>query len=317
MLRKGFLLVMILIVSVALFATGGKEKEEKRKFITIKSSSIGGSWYSGGAAWAKIITDNTKYIATNSASNASNDSIQQLIDGEAQLAFMDGTAGYPAYKGQGDWKKPVEIRALFGLWPGVFNFLVHEKSNIKDLYGLKGKTIATYVDGHPAGESFIELLAMHGVTPQNTKIYRIMKNDATRMFIDEKADCLIYAFGHGHANLKEMTASRKIKFIFGDLKHIEPWLKKYPFYFYEPFGKEFGVEDNNQFVSPYFTICLASLPIDQAYLFTKVWYENWGYLMEVLPNNMPWVNKADPMAGIPIPIHPGAEKYFKEKGIIK
>ena len=316
-MKKGFLLIMILLlVAASLFATGNKE--EKKQFITIKSSAIGGSWYAGAAAWAKLITDNTKYIATNSASpGLTNESIQRMMDGEAQLAFVDGVATYPAYKGEGEWKKPVEVRGLFGLWPGVYNIIVHEKSGIKDIYGLKGKSIATYVEGEPSGETFIELLAMHGITPQTAKIYRIMKNDATRMFIDENADCLIYAFGHGHANLKEMTASRKVKFVFGDLKHIEPWLKKYPYYYYEPFGSEFGVEDNNQFVSPYFTACLASLPDDQAYLFTKVWYENWAYLMEVMPNNIPWVNKENPSAGIPIPLHPGAEKYFKEVGLMK
>jgi len=319
MKKKGFLLILIILfLASSLFATGNKEKEEKKEFIQIKSSAIGGSWYAGGSVWAKLITDNTKFIATNSASpGLTNESIARMQEGKAHLAFVDGLATYAAYKGEGEWGKPVEVRAMFGLWPGVYNIIVHEKSGIKDIYGLKGKSIATYVDGEPTGESFIELLAMHGITPQTSKIYRIMKNDATRMFIDEKADCLIYAFGHGHANLKEMVASRNIKFVFGDLKHIDPWLKKYPFYYYEQFGSEFGVEDNNQFVSPYFTICMASMPVDQAYLFTKVWYENWAFLLESMPANVPWINKKDPMNGVPIPIHPGAEKYFKEVGIMK
>ncbi|MCL2481036.1 MAG: TAXI family TRAP transporter solute-binding subunit [Spirochaetaceae bacterium] len=317
MIKKSFLFIMILLfLSASLFIAC--KKEVKKEFIQIKSSAIGGSWYAGGAAWAKIITDNTKFIATNSASpGLTNESIARMVEGKAHLAFVDGLATYSAYKGEGEWEKPIEVRALFGLWPGVYNIIVHEKSGIKDLYGLKGKSIATYVDGEPSGEAFIELLTMHGITTQTSRIYRIMKNDATRMFIDENADCLIYAFGHGHANLKEMTASRKVKFIFGDLKHIEPWLQKYPFYYYEPFGSEFGVEDNDQFVSPYFTICLSSMPDDQAYLFTKVWYENWNFLTEALPSNMPWINKENPMAGIPIPIHPGALKYFKEIGLMK
>ncbi|MCL2704585.1 MAG: TAXI family TRAP transporter solute-binding subunit [Spirochaetaceae bacterium] len=318
MKKKSFLVILIILFIVtSLFATGSKEKEEKKEFIQIKSSSIGGSWYAGAAAWAKLITENTKYIASNSSSTSNVLNIQNLEEGEAQLAFMEPFTAYMAYKGEGEWTKPVEVRALFGIWPGVYNIIVHEKTGIKDIYGLKGKSIATYVDGDPLGESFVELLAMHGVTPQNSKIYRIMKNDATRMFIDEKADCLIYAFGHGHSNLKEMTASRKIKFIWGDLKHIEPWLKKYPFYYYEPFGSEFGVEDGLQFIGPYLTICLASMPEDQAYLFTKVWYENWAFLLEAMPANIPWINKENPMKGIPIPIHPGAEKYFKEIGLMK
>ena len=313
-MKKGFILfLLILFTSTLLFVSCGGEKE----FITIKSSAIGGSWYAGGAAWAKIISDNTNFVATNSASpGLSNESMQRMMEGTAQLAFLDGIAAYPAYKGEGEWGSPVEVRAMFGLWPGVYNIIVHERTGIQDIYGLRGKSIATYVDGEPSGESFMELLEMHGITSQTARIYRIMKNDATRMFIDENADCLIYAFGHGHANLKEMVAARKIKFIFGDLQHINPWLEKYPYYTYKQFGSEFGVEDADQFVSPYFTACMASMPEEQAYLFTKLWWENWDFLMEVLPNNMIWINKENPMAGIPIPIHPGAERYFKEVGIM-
>ena len=313
MKTKSFLAIFIIFV---LFVAC--KKEEKKEFIYIKSSAVGGSWYAGAAAWATLITKNTKYFALNVASpGLTNESIAQMIEGKAHLAFVDGPDVHDAYRGVAKWASPAEVRAMFGLWPGVFNLIVHEKSGIKDIYGLKGKSIATYVDGSPTGEYFLELLAMHGITPQTAKIYRIMKNDATRMFIDESTDCLIYAFGHGHSNLGEITNTKKIKFIFGDFAHIDPWLKKYPFFSYEPFGREFGVEDNNQFVSPYFTICMSSMPEDQAYLFTKVWYENWDFLLDAMPANMPLISKKNPMAGVPIPIHPGAEKYFKEIGLLK
>lgn len=313
---KGFLVILILLLVATLsFATGGGEKKQ---FITIKSSQVGGTWYAGCAAWAKLITDNTKYIATNVASpGITVENINRMMDGSAQLGYFETPIAHQALMGQGEWKSPVQVRALFGIWPGVYNMIVQEKSGIKDLYGLKGKTIATLVEGDPTGETFIELLAMHGVTPQNTKILRIQKTDAVRMFIDEKLDFMVYAFGHGHSQVKEMSTARKIKFIWGDPKHMDAWLKKYPFYYAEPFGKEFGVADELQLVGPYVAGCLASLPDDQAYLFTKVWWENYDYLMQALPSNMPWVNRKDPMAGIPIPIHPGAEKYFKEKGIMK
>ena len=316
--KKGFLvIILIILVSSFLFATGNKE--EKKQFITIKTSNIGGTTYAGGAAWAKLITDNSKFIATNVASPGGNlDTFSAMVDGEAHLALLAATGTYNAYIGKLEgYPNRIEVRALFGIWPGVYNIIVHEKSGVKDIYGLKGKNIATYVQGDPNGEVFDDLLAIHGITPQNTKIHKIMKNDATRMFVDENADCLIYAFGHGHSNLREMTASKKIKFIFGDFKHIDPWLKKYPFFSYETFGSEFGVEDNNQFVSPYFTVCMASMPEEQAYLFTKVWYENWDFLLDAMPANIQWINKENPMLGVPIPIHPGAEKYFKEIGLLK
>ena len=320
-MKKGVLVIMILIfIAGSMFATGSKEgaKEEKKEFITIKGSQVGGTWYAGCAAWAKLITDNTKYIATNVASpGITVENITRMMEGKAQLGYFETPIAHRALNGQDDWKQPVQVRALFGIWPGVYNMIVHEKLGVKDLYGLKGKTVATLVEGDPTGETFMELLAMHGITPQTAKILRIQKTDAVRMFIDEKLDFMVYAFGHGHSQVKEMSTARKIKFITGDPKHMQTWLNKYPFYYLEMFGKEFGVTEELQLVGPYVAGCLASLPDDQAYLFTKVWWENYDYLMQALPNNMPHTNRTNPMAGIPIPIHPGAEKYFKEIGVMK
>ncbi|MCL2791580.1 MAG: TAXI family TRAP transporter solute-binding subunit [Spirochaetaceae bacterium] len=314
---KNFLVIIILLfLSIFLFLTCARE--EKKGFIRIKSSAPGGSWYAGATAWAKLITNNTEFIATNNPSpGLSIESIARMLNGDAQLAFISSNVAYAAYKGEGIWENPVEVRALFGIWPGVHNIIVNEDSGIKDIYDLKGKRIATYVEGDITGDSFIELLAMHGVTPENTRFYRLMKNDGTRMFIDGRVDCIIYLFGHGHANLIRITEARNVRLIFGDRKHIEPWMKRHPYYSYKRFGEEFGLEENYQFVTSYFTASLASLPEDMAYLFTKVWYENWDYLMEALPSNMPWINRKNPMEGIPIPIHPGAERFYREIGLMR
>lgn len=327
MKKKIVLSLLCFFIVFSICHAGGKTEEgttvqktsTERKFVQIKSSAVGGSWYAGGAAWAKLITENTDYIAMNSASpGLSNESILRMSEGKAKLAFVDGTASLAALKGEyPPWKEKMEVRALFGLWPGVINIVVGKDSGINSVNDLKGKSIATYVEGEPTGESFMQYLKWHGIDESNTRIYRIMKNDATRMFIDKRVDCLIYAYGHGHAGLFELTASRAIKFVIGDKQNNDRFLKEYPFYYLDKFGKEFGVEEEYQFITPYFTLAMADLPEDEAYLFTKVWWENWEFLEQVLPNNIPYVNRKDPMAGVPVPIHPGAEKYFKEIGIIK
>ena len=247
MKKKCFLLITIIFLLALLFAACKKEKEEE--FIYIKSSAIGGSWYTNGTVWAELITKNTRFTAENIVSpGLTVENIIKIAAGEAHLAFVNAFGAYIAYTGKEIWAKPVEIRALFGLWSGIHNIIVDEKSGIEDIYGLKGKSIATYIDGDPAGDAFIELLAMHGVTQENTRIHRIMKNDGTRMFIDGKVDCVIYALGHGNANTEAIIAGKDAKFIFGDLKHIELWLEKYPYYSYRLFGSEFGIEDNYQFI---------------------------------------------------------------------
>lgn len=320
MKKKTLLTVLcfLLIAGMCFAADGNKKAKGGKQFVVIKSSSIGGSWYACGAAYAKLISDNTNYIAMNSASpGLTNESIKAMNEGKAQLCLADPLSAYTALKGEGPWEKPQNVRLLFGIWPGVYNIIVNADSKINTLADLKGKNIATYVEGEESGMAFLDLLSWAGVNEQNSRIYRIMKNDATRMFIDGQADCLVYSFGHGHAKLKEISTARKIKFLPTEPALAKKFEEKYPYFTSDQFGSEFGVADNQQFISTYFIMCLDTLSDEQAYEFTKVWWENWDFLQEAMPSNIPWVNKQDPQAGIPIPMHPGALKYFKEKGIIK
>ena len=320
MKKKTWLMVLcfFLVACMCFAADGNKKAKGGKQFVVIKSSSIGGTWYACGAAYAKLISDNTNYIAMNSASpGLTNESIKAMSEGKAQLALADGLAAYTALKGQAPWNKPQNVRMLFGIWPGVYNIIVNADSKINSFADLKGKSIATYVEGELDGVAFLDLLSWAGVTEKNSRIYRIMKNDATRMFIDGQADCLIYTFGHGHSKLKEISTSRKIKFLPTDPALEKKFIEKYPYYTSDKFGSEFGVPDAQQFISTYFIMCLDTLPEEQAYEFTKVWWENWGFLEEALPSNVPFINKKDPKAGVPVPMHPGAERYFKEIGLIK
>ncbi len=294
-------------------------KASAEEFIRIKSSSLGGSWYAGGAAWAKLITDNTDYVAINVASpGLDNESLKRLARKETELVFLTGPGAYNALKGvPPTWKEPQKISGLFGLWPGVINTIVLADSKFKVLQDLKGASLATYIPGDINGEQVLALLKHHGITEENTKVYRIMKADASRMFIDKRIDAIVYYFGYGHANLKEISTSRKIRFLPSDPEMVKAFMEENPFYYIGDFGEEFGVPNAKQLVGPYLTACRADAPVDMIYEITKAWFENLDWLGKVLPANIPYMNVKDPRAGVPLPLHPGAEKYFKEVGLIK
>lgn len=315
--KSSHFLVGVLFMTLTLIVLSGSASATD--FIRIKSSSLGGSWYAGGAAWAKLISDNTDFVAINVASpGLDNESLKRLARKEAELVFLTGPGAYNAYKGVAPtWKKPQDIRGLFGLWPGVINVIVMEDSKFKSLQDLKGASVATYIPGDVNGEQVLALLGAHGVKEDNTKVYRIMKADATRMFIDKRVDAIAFYFGYGHANLKEISTSRKIRFLPPDAEMVKPFMKENPFYYIGDFGKEFGVPSASQLIGPYLTACSADAPEDLIYKVTKAWFENLDWLKKVLPANIPYMNAKDPGAGVPLPLHPGALKYYKEAGLVK
>jgi TRAP transporter TAXI family solute receptor len=316
----GLAAMLCILVGMAAILSFSPGEASAETYIKIKSSSIGGSWYAGGAAWAKLISDNyPEYITVNIASpGLDNESLKRMVRKEADIAFLTGPGAYNAYKGvPPTWKGPQDIRAMFGIWPGVMNAIVLADSKFKTMQDLKGANIATYVPGDINGEQVLSLLKHHGVTEQNTKIYKIMKEDATRMLIDKRLDAILYYFGYGHANLKELSASREIRFLPPDEEMVKGFMKENPFYYLAEFGAEFGVPNAKQLIGPYLTACRADAPEDLIYNVTRAWFENLDWLKQTLPSNIPYMNIKDPTAGVPIPLHPGAEKYFREKGLIK
>lgn len=315
-------IVIAVLISVILVSTGfaaGKSEEgqsKQRKFLQIKTSAIGGTWHACGAAWAKLISDNTDFIAVNSASPGLEfETMQRLKDGTVQIGFSGTSTAYYGWKGGYIWDDPIELRALFATQPGIFNVVGLDQPGINTISDLKGKTITTYPVGNYWGDMAIDLLKMHGVTSENSRIMRIMKDESARMLADGQVDAIIHKYGYGHGVLKQLVATRPIKFIEGDPKIMKTYLEQNPFFATVPFGEEFGVKNAEQLVSNYMVIVMDNLPDDIAYLVTKIWFENKDYLLKTLPSITPYINWEDPTEGVAMPFHPGAIKYFKEVGL--
>lgn len=324
MFKKLLFSVILCILAVSMVFSGGSGEQGSQasqpkggsKFVQIKSSSIGGTWYAGGAAWAKLITDNTDYVATNSASpGLDNETMRRISEGRAHLGFVTGAGAYLASRGEGGWEKPLDIKGIFTIWASSLCTVVHAGSSYKSMEDLKGARIATYVEGDVNGDQALALLKHHGVTEENSRIYKIMKADATRMFVDRTVDALIYQYSPGHADLRQIVASREIRFLPPNKAMFEAFYKENPFYYLAEFGKEFGVNPELQPVVSAFTCTYGSVDEEMIYQFTKVWFENIEWLKTVIPSSVPNMNIKEPTAGIPVEIHPGALRYYKEAGI--
>ena len=103
-----FFCIVFISIFVFGFLSMSVGEANAAKFIRIKSSSLGGSWYAGGAAWAKLISDNyPEYIAISvAAPGLDNESLKRLARKECNLVFLTGPGAYNAYKGvPPTWKK--------------------------------------------------------------------------------------------------------------------------------------------------------------------------------------------------------------------
>ncbi|MCL2793479.1 MAG: TAXI family TRAP transporter solute-binding subunit [Spirochaetaceae bacterium] len=318
-MKKTFTIIVSLVAIMALFIScSGREggSPRGRQFLTIKTSAIGGTWHASGAAWAKLINQNSNYIAVNSTSPGLEfETMQRLRDGTVQLGFAGTSTAYFGRVGGRIWDEPIDIVALFATHPGIFNVVALDAPGIESLRDLRGRTIATYAPGNYWGDMALDLLALHGVTPDNSRIMRIMKNDSARMLADGQIDAIFHKYGFGHGTLRQLSTARRIKFVEGEPLLMQQWLDRNPFFTTVTFGAEFGVANAEQLVSNYVAIAHGSLPEETAYLVTKIWFENRPWLLETLPNITPHINWNNPRDGVTIPFHPGAVRYFREVGL--
>ncbi|MCL2294002.1 MAG: TAXI family TRAP transporter solute-binding subunit [Spirochaetes bacterium] len=316
-MKKISIIVLSLVIVMALFISchGGTERAP-REFLQISTSAIGGTWHASGAAWAQLISQNSHFIAVNSTSPGLEfETMQRLEVGQVQLGFSGiGTAHLGRIPGK-IWDEGVDVVALFATHPGFMNLIILDTPAITSVRDLRGRTIATYTSGNYWGDMAITFLELHGVTQENSRIMRIMKNDSARMLSDGQIDAIFHKYGHGHGTLRQLSTARRVRFLEGEPDLTEIFLSKYPFFRVEAFGDEFGIPNALQLVSNYVAITHSSLPKETAYLVTRIWFENRPFLMNALPNIAPWLPWDNPQQDVTIPFHPGAIRYFKEVGL--
>ena len=325
---SGFIGVIFFVLILLLSCTVRESRLSlgKRGFLFIRSH-IAGSHYSAGSAWARLITSNTDFIGVNSTIHASeNDKIRLLVDGDIQVAFLKGPEANLAYRGDPVyWKDSQPIHALISLWPKAYTLVALKNSGIENVPDIKGKRIAIYSYGSVTGDIFEYFLNLYGINETNTVIYRVRDIIGIKMLTTGETDCIWYDLGYGEHFLRPAYDSALDTYADKNCLNLVPintdekvreFLKVYPFFYIDMYGKELGLQDRKQFMTTSFTACSADMPEETAYMITRLWWENWEHVRQYVPGMLDLINVNDNRKGVPLPFHKGAVKYLKEASLI-
>lgn len=300
--------------------------------LIIATATTGGTFYPVGVAIGTLVSiklaGKDKITATAINSAGSGENVQMLKNKEADLAILQALYGLNAYNGEGPYKDKAfkDFRSITMLWENVEHFpLLNKyvkKGNIQDLKNLdqkfsigkrgsgtegSGRTLLKIMDVDVDKDIIPEFL---GYTPS-----------AQAMMDGRIAGANIPA-GPPAAAITQLFAQlgsddvTVLEFTDDQLAEIQ---KKYPIWnrYVIPAGTYPSQEkDIRTIAQPNFLACRADLPDEVVYKITKTIYENLPFL-----NNIHKATKAMSLeratAGLPAPLHPGAEKYYREAGIIK
>jgi len=294
---------------------------QNKNIISIATAPMGGVWYSYGGVIANVIS---KYLpgvqATAEATNGAVDNVKLVGSGRAELALMMADVGYDAFMGRGSFKAKVSIQNLATLHHNYNYAVCLEGKGIDSIRDLKGKRVSTSTPGSGAEVVALRVLEAYGMDPnKDIKRERLSAAESSGALKDGKIDAFFWNGGIGAAAITDLAATPgiKIKLIDqGDI--IDTIVKKYgPIYFktFIPAKSYLGINyDAYTLGLCNLLICNPSIDENLAYGILKTLFDHKEELAlgHAVGKDLKLENA---VINSPLPYHPGAIRYFTEKGL--
>ncbi|HIU17267.1 MAG TPA: TAXI family TRAP transporter solute-binding subunit [Candidatus Avidesulfovibrio excrementigallinarum] len=317
----GMMLAVVLAVTPA-----SAEVKRGDYFITVLTGPSSGIYFPIGGAFSTFI-GSLGYKTSATATGATVENINALLTGQGELAIamadsvIQAVEAFGAYEG----KKPAKnLRAMMGLWPNYCQIVTTADSGIKSFADLKGKRV-----GVGAPNSGVELNARmmfeaHGMSYKDAKIDYLNYGEAIDQMKNGLCDAAFVTSGLGNATIRELGITKKIAFVPVEGEALKNLIKKYPFYIEAKIPKEVYDTDEDTTTAAVMNIMLVDikLPDDVVYdLLTNIYSEKGLQAIHASHGtakaNITPETALRGIVGTSVPLHNGAIKYYKEKGVLE
>ncbi len=311
--------VVLLVLTLVLFSGFAEAAEGGKTSIIIATGGTAGTYYPVGEGLAKLINKNIQNVsATAETGNASAANINLIAEHKAGLALVQNDVAYWGIKGMKPFKKPVtNLRMIASLYPEHLQCITLKNSGIKTFNDIKGKRVSIGAPGSGVTESVGAILSVAGIkyTDMNTD-YLDFANTASRMYND-LLDVGFVLAGYPTSAIMGLANNKDIDLVPFDEELLNKLVKAYPYFKKDvvPAGTYKGIDH----VTPTpavmaMLVCDSTMSDALVYSITRVIFENLDELRTV-HNKAKFISLSTAIDGASITMHPGAVKYFKEKGV--
>jgi TRAP transporter TAXI family solute receptor len=318
-------MVFLLTLSMILAACGNKEEggekpvngdAEKPQFISILTGGTGGTYYPLGGSFAEIIKDETGIDANAETSGASAENMTTLKNGDAEIAFSQTDIASYAAEGKLMFanNKVDNVKAIATLYPETIQIVTTKESGITSVEDLKGKKVSVGAPGSGTVANAEQILEVHGMTFDDINKQDLSFDESTQGIQDGTIDAAFVTAGTPTGAVESLGATEDVVIVPIEQDKIDAIIEKYPFYVKEevPTGT-YGLESAVTTVAVQAMLVASSdLADDVVYNITKAIFEN---LDKVTHAKGKLIKVENALNGVGIDVHPGAQKYFDEKGV--
>ena len=325
--------LMILLLTLGL---SGKSFAQELKFFTIGTGGTAYTYYPVGGMIANAISKPPgsrecgkggscgvpNLIASAVSSRGSVDNVNAIISGLRNSGFAQSDVAYWAYTGTGtmEGKEPAkDLRTIAALFQEHIHLVALKKSNINSVKDLKGKRVSL---DEPGSGTYVDaklILESNGLSTSDVKAEALKGKAATDALRNGKVDAIFVVAGFPTGAIVELASAVDVKLVPIDGAGAKALTSKYGFFSQSPIpsGTYEGVDEVNTVAVGAQWFTSAKEDNELIYQITKaLWNKESRKLMDVGHAKGKTITPETALSGVGVPLHPGAEKFYKEAGLI-
>lgn len=300
----------------------GAAVAQQQQFINVLTGGQAGVYYPVGVALSQIFAkDVPNARSTAQVTRASAENLNLLQSGRGELAMTLADALSDAWKGDAEAGFPNKLdklRGVTGTYNNYIQIVANADSGIKTVADLKGKRLSVGAARSGTELNARAILKAAGLTYQDLgKVEYLPFGESVELMKNRQLDATLQSAGLGVASIRDLATAVKIVVVpvpasvvtkVGDAAYQPAII---------PANTYTGqTEAVPTAAIPNFLVTHSGVPEDTVYRMTKAMYDNIDTLYAA-HNAIRVMKRENALAGMPVPLHPGAERYYKEVGLIK
>jgi len=314
--------VVIVTVAALLAAFSLAAVASAATYMSVATGGTTGTYYAVGGALANAVTKEGKIQCTAETGNASVANANLVSTKGIEIAFVQNDITYWALNGELMFQgKPLKnIRAVASLYPEHVQVVIAKDAGIKSIYDLKGKRVGVGAPGSGVEGDVQAIFKVAGMTYKDLKKADFLDFAATASrFKDNQIDAGFVVAGYPTAAIMDLTTTKDVGLLSFDAAFLKKLRKQYPFFVASkiPANTYRGIDKDT--ITPAVMAILIThdaVPEADIYNFLTAMYKNLNDVAAVHAKGKEITLKGA-LNGLTAPLHPGAAKFFKEKGLIK
>lgn len=306
------------------------------KFFRIGTGGAGGTYFPIGGLLANAISSPPgstpcdkggscgvpNLVAIAQSTNASVANVTGVQNGQMESGISSADIVYQAFNGEGRFEKKFDkLRVIANLFPEHLHLVLPKGAKLDGIKDLKGKRVGIFQAGSGTQVAVLELLKIYGITKSDIQAAELNAQQSADRMADGQLDAFFIVGGSPLAGIAQLAATKGVELYGLTDEETAAFLKAVPYY-YEDVIKAGTYEGQTADVKTVAVgaqwVVSADVPEDLVYEVTKaLWNDNTRKLFDAGHAKAKDIQLTSALKAVNTPLHSGAEKFYKEKGVLK